>query len=245
MPRLDGIAAATVIRRHNSNARIVLVTVHADPMLVEAGLAAGALRYVLKDMAGDDRVAAVRAALDGRPLARPKTQSVVNDGELSCLARYFGGDLDEDCRAFRPKAPVLPHPRSAESWHGKCGQTRHRHVSQFDSRRPMTTARPLRPESVRVTSMSKRRSKTVRAAALPRRSNGRVWAAVAVVPIAAAVFLVATNWRSKPAAVEAPPSARPAGFLPTVENTNPPPGPAPAGMVWMSEPARTISDFAW
>ena len=66
MPRLDGIAAATVIRRHNSNARIVLVTVHADPMLVEAGLAAGALGYVLKDMAGDDLVAAVRAALDGR-----------------------------------------------------------------------------------------------------------------------------------------------------------------------------------
>jgi DNA-binding NarL/FixJ family response regulator len=66
MPRLDGIAAATVIRRHNSDARIVLVTVHSEPMLVEAGLAAGALGYVLKDTAGDDLVAAVHAALDGR-----------------------------------------------------------------------------------------------------------------------------------------------------------------------------------
>ena len=66
MPRLDGIAAATIIRRTNANARIVLVTVHSEPMLVEAGLAAGALGYVLKDTAGDDLVAAVRAALDGR-----------------------------------------------------------------------------------------------------------------------------------------------------------------------------------
>jgi DNA-binding NarL/FixJ family response regulator len=66
MPRLDGIAAATVIRRNDSNARIVLVTVHSEPMLVEGGLAAGAMGYVLKDTAGDDLVAAVHAALDGR-----------------------------------------------------------------------------------------------------------------------------------------------------------------------------------
>ena len=66
MPRLDGIAATTIIRGNDANARIVLVTVHSEPMLVEAGLAAGALGYVLKDTAGDDLVAAVRAALDGR-----------------------------------------------------------------------------------------------------------------------------------------------------------------------------------
>ena len=41
------------------------VTVHAESMLVEAGLAAGALGYVLKDTAGDELVAAVRAALSG------------------------------------------------------------------------------------------------------------------------------------------------------------------------------------
>ena len=41
------------------------MTVHAEPMLVEAGLAAGALGYVLKDTAGDELVPAVRAALGG------------------------------------------------------------------------------------------------------------------------------------------------------------------------------------
>jgi len=66
MPRLDGIEATVLIRRHDPNARIVFVTVHAESMFIDAGLEAGALGYVLKDAAGDDLVAAIRAALSGR-----------------------------------------------------------------------------------------------------------------------------------------------------------------------------------
>jgi DNA-binding NarL/FixJ family response regulator len=66
MPDVDGIAATTLIRRHDPDARIVLVTVHAESMLVDAGLAAGALGYVLKDTAGDELVPAIHAALAGR-----------------------------------------------------------------------------------------------------------------------------------------------------------------------------------
>jgi DNA-binding NarL/FixJ family response regulator len=66
MPGVDGIAATTLIRRRDPNARIVLVTVHGESMLVEAGLAAGALGYVLKDTAGDELIPAVHAALGGR-----------------------------------------------------------------------------------------------------------------------------------------------------------------------------------
>jgi DNA-binding NarL/FixJ family response regulator len=65
MPGVDGIEAVTLIRRHNPNARIVLVTVHSELMLVESGLAAGALGYILKDTAGDELIPAVRAALGG------------------------------------------------------------------------------------------------------------------------------------------------------------------------------------
>jgi DNA-binding NarL/FixJ family response regulator len=65
MPRLDGIAAAALIRRRDPEARIVLVTVHADSLLVDRGLAIGALGYVLKDAAGDELIWAVRAALEG------------------------------------------------------------------------------------------------------------------------------------------------------------------------------------
>ena len=41
------------------------MTVHAEAMFVEAGLEAGALGYVLKDSAGDELIAAIRAALCG------------------------------------------------------------------------------------------------------------------------------------------------------------------------------------
>ena len=66
MPGLDGIEACVRIRHSNPDARVVLVTVHREPILVERGLAAGALGYVLKDAAGDELVTAVRAALGGR-----------------------------------------------------------------------------------------------------------------------------------------------------------------------------------
>jgi DNA-binding NarL/FixJ family response regulator len=65
MPGLDGISAAAAILCRKPGIRIVLVTVHGDPILVERGLAAGALGYVLKVVAGDDLIPAVRAALRG------------------------------------------------------------------------------------------------------------------------------------------------------------------------------------
>ncbi len=66
MPGLDGIEASVLIRRSDPDARIVFVTVHSEPVLVQRGLAAGALGYVLKDAAGDDLVPAVQAALAGQ-----------------------------------------------------------------------------------------------------------------------------------------------------------------------------------
>ena len=79
MPGLDGIAAAAEILRHNAAARIILVTVHADLLLAERGLATGALGYVLKRMAGDELVPAVQSALRGEvyvsQLLRPVKES--------------------------------------------------------------------------------------------------------------------------------------------------------------------------
>ena len=41
------------------------MTVHAEPILVDRSMAAGAMGYVLKDTAGDELVDAVHAALGG------------------------------------------------------------------------------------------------------------------------------------------------------------------------------------
>jgi DNA-binding NarL/FixJ family response regulator len=66
MPGMDGIEATILIRERNPAIRIVFVTVHVNSALVERGLAAGALGYVVKRMAGDDLVPAVHAALGGQ-----------------------------------------------------------------------------------------------------------------------------------------------------------------------------------
>jgi DNA-binding NarL/FixJ family response regulator len=66
MPQLDGIDATALLLSSNPQVRIVLVTVHAEPMLMQRGLAAGVLGYVLKDAAGDELVTAVHAALGGQ-----------------------------------------------------------------------------------------------------------------------------------------------------------------------------------
>jgi DNA-binding NarL/FixJ family response regulator len=75
MPGLDGISAATAILRRNPAARIVFVTVHNDPILLERGLETGALGYVVKSTAGEELLPAVRSALRGErhisPVACP------------------------------------------------------------------------------------------------------------------------------------------------------------------------------
>jgi DNA-binding NarL/FixJ family response regulator len=65
MPGLDGIAAASLILRRRPSARIVFVTVHSDPLLMERSFEAGALGYVRKCAAGEELVDAVRSALRG------------------------------------------------------------------------------------------------------------------------------------------------------------------------------------
>jgi len=65
MPGLDGIEAAKRILYRNPAARIVFVTVHDEPEMVKRSLAIGALGYVLKMVAGEELVPAVRAALNG------------------------------------------------------------------------------------------------------------------------------------------------------------------------------------
>jgi len=65
MPGLDGITAAAIILRGDPAVRIVFVTVHSDPALVERGLSVGAQGYVLKLAAGDELVPAVYSALRG------------------------------------------------------------------------------------------------------------------------------------------------------------------------------------
>ena len=69
MPGGDGITVARELLARDPGTRVVLVTVHDDPELVERGYAAGALAYVLKVTAAHNLAPAVRAVLRGERYA--------------------------------------------------------------------------------------------------------------------------------------------------------------------------------
>jgi DNA-binding NarL/FixJ family response regulator len=79
MPILDGLSAAEALRRAGSSGRIVFVTVHDEPAMVERGFRVGGLGYVLKPAAGEDLLPAVRAAVRGErfvsPMLLPETSA--------------------------------------------------------------------------------------------------------------------------------------------------------------------------
>jgi DNA-binding NarL/FixJ family response regulator len=65
MPGLDGISATEALLTRHPGWRVVLVTVHDEPELIERGYAAGALAYVMKDTVSRELIPAVRTALRG------------------------------------------------------------------------------------------------------------------------------------------------------------------------------------
>jgi len=66
MPRLNGIEAARLIIKNNPASRIILMTVHNDSALVEQGISAGALGYVLKLKADEELALAIHSALEDK-----------------------------------------------------------------------------------------------------------------------------------------------------------------------------------
>jgi DNA-binding NarL/FixJ family response regulator len=82
MPRLDGIAATTTIKRLYPHVEVVALTSFSEAERVHVALEAGAAGYLLKDAEADEVVAAVRAAHRGEVhldpvVARKLTRSLV------------------------------------------------------------------------------------------------------------------------------------------------------------------------
>ena len=63
MPGLNGIEAATRIRRLSQDSRIIFLSQHADEHVIAAALKTGALAYVLKSEIVSRLIPAIRTAL--------------------------------------------------------------------------------------------------------------------------------------------------------------------------------------
>jgi DNA-binding NarL/FixJ family response regulator len=82
MPRLDGVAATSAIKRRHPGVQVVALTSFSEAERVHAALEAGAAGYLLKDAEADELAAAIRAARDGEVhldpvVARKLTQLLV------------------------------------------------------------------------------------------------------------------------------------------------------------------------
>ena len=88
MPRMDGPDAIAAILRSSSVARIVVLTTYDGDEEIHRALTLGAMGYVLKDAAGSEIVAAVRAAHAGKKHVSADAASILAE-------RPIGRDLTE------------------------------------------------------------------------------------------------------------------------------------------------------
>jgi DNA-binding NarL/FixJ family response regulator len=92
MPELNGIEATRIIRERCPEARVVMVSVHSDPLHVVRALRAGASGYVPKSSAGSDVVDAIHAVLSGKrylhaAIAQDVLEQLVETDAVDPIAR--------------------------------------------------------------------------------------------------------------------------------------------------------------
>jgi DNA-binding NarL/FixJ family response regulator len=80
MPRLGGLAALPEIRRKAADARILVLTMHADDEYLRQCLKGGAAGYVLKQAADQELLLAIRAVMRGEVYIHPAmTRGLLGD----------------------------------------------------------------------------------------------------------------------------------------------------------------------
>ncbi|MCK5099051.1 MAG: response regulator transcription factor, partial [Desulfobacteraceae bacterium] len=77
MPDLNGIDAAKLISDHNSNVRIIALSIHSTRRFVIGMLKAGAMAYLVKQCAYEELATAIRTVADNKSYLSPQIHNVV------------------------------------------------------------------------------------------------------------------------------------------------------------------------
>lgn len=72
MPEMDGVDALKEIRKSHPVLPVLILTTFSDDAHIYAALRAGASGFLLKEMGGDELVAAIRGAAQGKPQLHPE-----------------------------------------------------------------------------------------------------------------------------------------------------------------------------
>jgi len=90
MPRLDGLSVLKQLRQNNIQIPIVMLTTSTDETDLVESLRSGAQGYLLKDMAPDDLVLALRDIVSGKTVVAPDLAPI--------LAKAVQGKPDNDAK---------------------------------------------------------------------------------------------------------------------------------------------------
>ena len=71
MPLLNGLDAVRQLKASGIDAKVIILTMHADPHLAADAFRAGASAFVLKDSAGEELILAIGEILQGRAYLTP------------------------------------------------------------------------------------------------------------------------------------------------------------------------------
>jgi len=82
MPRLGGLVALPEILRSAPNARVLVLTMHADGEYMRQALASGASGYVLKQAADQELLSAIRAVMRGQVYIHPAMTKTLLSGMI-------------------------------------------------------------------------------------------------------------------------------------------------------------------
>lgn len=79
MPRRDGFEALRDLRALDHPVKVLVLSLHDDPVYVGRAVREGAHGYLLKDSAVEDLPTAVRTVMGGQPFFSPRAQAALSD----------------------------------------------------------------------------------------------------------------------------------------------------------------------
>jgi len=79
MPKMDGVEATRLVKQHNPNIRVVILTSFGTSADVSRALAAGASGAIMKDTPDRQLVAALRGVLAGRTILSPEIRNMLEN----------------------------------------------------------------------------------------------------------------------------------------------------------------------
>lgn len=103
MPILDGVAATRRLHADHPQAKVIMLTTFDDDEYVFEGLRAGAVGYLLKDVASDKLVEAIRAAARGDSFLEPSVAAKV----VAELTRLQASPTSDSRASRQPLAEPL------------------------------------------------------------------------------------------------------------------------------------------